>query len=910
MATKAGRIRIIVGLFVGITPGFTAHHLFAQSEAPLKPFREGVPVRRAEPIRGSATPEPAPIPGIVDPASDPAPPAPTPPPSRTRPRIVGSVPIPATVPADPVEPRASELPAVRPSVRSTPAAKPTPNPAEMADPTGEIRISPRTTMSAENAQMTIADHYYTTKKYDAAAPEYEKFLQLYPNTNDRQTALFRLAECYRQLGAANAARSTYLLVLDDYANGDFVGPAAYRVAEISYQSKNYQTALPYYRKASVRLRDAKLSNAARYYTARCLEGTGDRIEAREVYRELIAAPLAENPFHEASRHALALLLHQANQVAEAVRQMEALEAQTQNAEVKAEAAVRVGVWLLELEQNAKAEAKLKEALTLPNLGRWQDVAMLGLLQVKYNNERFQEVVDSLNVDVSNFSPDVRPQLLLLVGQSHRRLGRHTEARAMFDKVIADNPNSVFAREAQAERIKCLYYADDTNLVEEIDKYLLDNPEVQKRDEIQLMKAEVLFKRKEFSAAAPIYDILTRSRQLIGSFKAEAYYKGGYCYMETNENDRALKCFSQLLEEFPTYKSAASALALRATAFLRMNNAEGALADLDTLISRFPKAKERERALHQKAIIMGQRNDDAGMVGAYRKLLTDYPETAVKPEANFFIGQGEMARKNYPAAVEPLRIARELDKAQYFEKTSQALMVIHYNMEDPVGLAKEVQTYVDGGGKAMPRYEFLRWIAQTHFDAATSETKPLPAEKRKIELAKAEEQFISLRKRGDAQTDDLLLLGRIQMLLGKGSEAAVAISEYLKTAKDPGPRSRALLILGEAHLAAKNVAGAQRAADEVLTLQQDGEFNAKARVLAGDIQASQGKWTEAAKVYESVSVVIDDEKITPVAMEKAVEAYKKAGSTKDGDRLLNTLKSRYPEYLRMKKPATSTVSSKV
>ena len=55
--------------------------------------------------------------------------------------------------------------------------------------------------------------------------------------------------------------------------------------------------------------------------------------------------------------------------------------------------------------------------------------------------------------------------------------------------------------------------------------------------------------------------------------------------------------------------------------------------------------------------------------------------------------------------------------------------------------------------------------------------------------------------------------------------------------------------------------------------------------------------EAAKIYQAVGAVLDDESVTPRALEKAVEAYKKAGREPEAKKTLNTLQSRYPEYLQ-------------
>ena len=56
-----------------------------------------------------------------------------------------------------------------------------------------------------------------------AAPEYEKYLNLYPSASMlyRESALFRLGECYRKIGNVNAAKNAYQTLLLNYAIGQF-----------------------------------------------------------------------------------------------------------------------------------------------------------------------------------------------------------------------------------------------------------------------------------------------------------------------------------------------------------------------------------------------------------------------------------------------------------------------------------------------------------------------------------------------------------------------------------------------------------------------------------------------------------------------------------------------------------------
>ena len=80
------------------------------------------------------------------------------------------------------------------------------------------------------------------------------------------------------------------------------------------------------------------------------------------------------------------------------------------------------------------------------------------------------------------------------------------------------------------------------------------------------------------------------------------------------------------------------------------------------------------------------------------------------------------------------------------------------------------------------------------------------------------------------------------------------------------------------------------------------MNGEALITAGDVQAARGDWEAAARRYASVAAILDDEEVTPRALEKAYEAYQKLGKEPEAKKALNALQSRYPEYFQKKKAA--------
>ncbi len=811
--------------------------------------------------------------------------------------VMKAIPVPReAVPPEPEKPIPKATRVVKPGPPETkekPSAMPE---ADLTDPTGEIRITPQGTMTPDKVQLSIADGFYSRKAYDQAAPEYERYLGLYPNGPERPSVLYRLAESYRANGSKNAAKNSYEMLLNQYADGELIGPAAYRLAELNYQDKNYSAAIQLYRRASVRLRDPKLINSAKFFAARSLEGLGQKREARLAYDELVGAP-NDNPFYDASRLSLALLLKdEPTRQAEALRQIQALAKQTTNDDLRAQATVYAGLWELELDQNAKAAEDLKTALAMPNIGRWQGIAQFGLIQLLFNEKKYQKVIDQFNATGKDVGTDIRPQLLNLVASSYRQLGKLDEAVVQLDQVIKDYPNTLFAKEAAYERLVCLYSSGDPNALGQIEQYLTNNPEPQKRDQVQLMEAELLFKKQDYIGAAPLYALVENSRTLPPTLRGEALYKAGVCYMETKEFERAVNAFSELIKGFPTVKNIPAALVRRGLARLRLSDKTGALADFTDVAQKYPKAKERELALFQKAHILGQQGDNQGMAESFKALLKDYPDTPEAADAHYWIGWVAFENKDYKSAPAPLEKARTANKEEYFDRASLRIMLSHFYLEDKDALAREIDIYIQGNPKGQVPYEVLHWLGQGYFELATASEKK---DVRTDYYNSAAKYLAMVTARDDAKPDDFLNLGRTELRVGEFQKSSDALEKYLGTAKEPSSRVAGLLALGHAQIGLKKLDAAQKTADEALSLQPDGELNAKARILAGDIQNARGRFDEAAKVYESVAVVIDDETLTPEAMEKAVEAYKSAGKDAEAKRLLNTLQSRYPEYAQRK-----------
>jgi TolA-binding protein len=271
-----------------------------------------------------------------------------------------------------------------------------------------------------------------------------------------------------------------------------------------------------------------------------------------------------------------------------------------------------------------------------------------------------------------------------------------------------------------------------------------------------------------------------------------------------------------------------------------------------------------------------------MADTFRLLLRDYPKTAAAAEANYWIGWAAFDAKDYRNAIAPLKAAREGDREQFLDRATLRILLAHYYLEERDALAKEVDTYTREAPKSKVPDEVLRWLGGQFLHD------------KKYEVAG--KYFAALTQRdADAAPDDWLNLGRSELEQGKFEDAVGSLRTFLEKAKQPYAQATGQVALGQALLGLRKFDEAQKAADQACSLQPEGKLNALGRTLSGDIAAARGRYPEAAKIYLSISVILDDPEITPRALEKAWQALNKAGDEKQAAKTLNDLQSRYPEF---------------
>jgi TolA-binding protein len=284
------------------------------------------------------------------------------------------------------------------------------------------------------------------------------------------------------------------------------------------------------------------------------------------------------------------------------------------------------------------------------------------------------------------------------------------------------------------------------------------------------------------------------------------------------------------------------------------------------------------------LLLGQQENPTAMTAAFQQLLKEYPKSAAAAQAHYYIGKAAFEAKDYKAAVPALDTSRKLNKEQYYTPATVRIISSYFYQKNRPALTTEVNNFFAAAPDAQVPGEILHWLGIEYYN----EKNFAAAEKYLAALGRSENPT-------GVNPDFWFYLADAQTKQGNFAGAEISYEQYLRTATDPAAKVKTLLALGATKISAHKADEAQKIAEEIMTLQPEGRVNAEARLLAGDVQIERGRYEEAGRVFMGVALLYDDPTITPRALQKAAEAYQKAGRQAEADRAAEQLRTKYPEF---------------
>ena len=739
--------------------------------------------------------------------------------------------------------------------------------------------------NAEKNAIEYANLVYSKNYYDMAIGEYKTYLKKYPKGPSVDVAYYRLGESLLKENRVWEAEAAYEKNLKIKGSA-YIAPAAYRLASLHYNRKEFKSAAPYFEIAEGSPK-RKIQLSAGYYRARSLKLAGDTEASIKAYQK-VADVEGVNAYRETGLLAIGRLQAEAKKGEEALAAFSKLAGMTTNADYKAEALVMSGMISSKLERPADAKKYFVEAMDLDGGDEWKPDAQYQLIKTFTEEGDYAKVVDIYRK--GRFAvPDVlQPNMLLMVGKAYREQKRYASAIDVYLTIEERFPASEEAFEGAYRKLHCFLLSKNPNLPGFVDhfvaRYERRNPGHKYFDMASLMKAEALFAQGTYGAAATAYERIDVDK-IPEQVRASALYKGAWSFSENKNDAQAVRHFSQFLDRYSDDPRVPTALAKRALSYREVEDFPSALKDLQRIVTDFPDSEPLELALQQMALIKGQQRDYEGMIEAYADLLEKFPGTKAKPEAYFWTGWGYFEMKKFKEAIDPLEKARNVDPETYYDRATLRLILAYYSLRD----VKAVRKAIDGikpESSVIVSPQVYSWLG-----VKLSEQGDFPGADTFLTRASTPDSPDSTRPIIWKQ------LGLARLKTKSYKRAIEAFDHYLQSNQPSVNRAKVLLEKGRAQLGLKAYDAADTSIEEALRLQPQGRVNAQLCLAWGDVAIGRKDYDGAIKRLIRPSYVFVDESITPLALDKTIYAHEMLKNDERADEVRKTLNEKYPKYKR-------------
>ena len=778
---------------------------------------------------------------------------------------------------------------------------------------------------------------YSQGDFAIAIKPFQDYTRLYSRGAHIAEAWFKLGECFLKTNQNTEARRAYNEVVTRFPKSESAASASYRLGAFAYNAKEFARAATYFETCEKATTDATVRLASAYNKGLAFSQAGQKKSALAAYKS-VAAAKGENPYRETALGEIASIALSLGQKDDALAAFNDIISGSKDEAIVGDALVKSGLILNDTGKSDAALKNFKRALEIRTLPKeTRGIAVFGMIQGAYAKGDYQAVVDTYVANATSLpSPDLRPKLLLLVGNAHRFKKNYRQAIEVYLILEKQFAESAEAFEGSYHKLVCFSQLGDTDLPKFAEAFEEKFAAGHKDHEYIIMsrviRADSYFRKGEYAKAAEAFAGVDPKR-VPEKIRGSVLYQKGFAEAESGKANEAVATLTEFITDYPEDANVPVAIAERGISHKNVRAFDKALADFSSLIKDHAKHPAVEMACYQSGLIKMETRDTQGMIADFEMLVSKFPQTAAAADAWYQIGRGyfDLAKASAPAtpsktgadaatlkfrdnlakALEPLRKAASTDKEKYGEKSSQLLIACQFLREDVDGLATEVDAYRGTKKDANISPSVLEFLGVKFY-----ERKNYRASVRYLRLLATPKE--------PAQTKDTVwnVLGLASLEEGEFDEAVAALDNYLTVTAEAAvtaARPKALWSKGRALLGLKKFDEADKAVDDGGKLVKEGKIHAQLEILKGDISAARGdslaaagdktgaanEWKKAAGNYVVISQLYGDGDITPEALDKAVTTLEKLGEKEKAESLRKQLTGKYPDY---KSPKSGTASN--
>jgi len=741
---------------------------------------------------------------------------------------------------------------------------------------------------AVNDRLQLADGLFRRSLFDLAAREYQA-LAANPQLAERDSVLFRLAECYRRTGKTAEAEAVYLKLTE-------LCPASSQVPRAQLQR-----ALILMDRGGASLEEAakaldpltkegqavEVRSAALYHKGEVLEKLKRPAEALICY-ETLRKDFADTDYGIYSALRAAWILSQSDKPEDkrsALGVYLGLTYDSKDAKVAEEAcffAAQVSLIAEKFEESADLFKMLRTKY--PASARIKEGALSAAWACFYCG-RYQEGSEILDLIIADKTHPQREEVLYVKANCLRELSQNDAAIEFYNQQLQLAPNGRLAQKAHYEKLTTLYrtgkYKETLDAIAEF-----TNPGDALMDNVLWMKAEAAMKTDQAEA------VIQSCRTLVekcpqSPLVKDALYRLGWMLQKQAAWEEASAWFLKVAAAYPQDPLAATSLYASGVCLTHLNQSAAALRDWTTLLTKYPESQLVSETLYQKAMEEIRIKQARAAGSTLDELQKRFPDDPRKAEILYWRGTIYRELNDVVEAEKMFRASLAAQPSKEFEREGTlelGLLLQSINKESEA--AQLFNKLLDSTVAEKLGEDKLAWLAEfqqrnKQYDSASKAAYVLIKQK---------------PDKGWMQTA-WTILGRVHREKGERDPAIYAFQQAVATGASTVYGTEAALRLGELLTDSGRYEEAEKSLDDAAGRASTPEMlGMRARAYAGLARNAElkGDLEAAVRYYISVGILFDDKVLVPEALSKAAQLLDKQGRTAEAVKMREELKERYPD----------------
>lgn len=731
--------------------------------------------------------------------------------------------------------------------------------------------------------------------------------------------LLSLGESYRRHGDWRRAEQTYAKLLDRFDHGDDVGRAAFCLGFIRFRENDFRKAQPLFDKAQRELECPDQTFQARYFEARSHHSMGNSEEAMDLYESLgreITDSSQLSHFQDKSRLEAARILFEKGESKRALEHFRKLAGTTGIPAIQEEAAIRTAILSIREGDLITGKQWLARCTLGPD-SPWKPLERICRIYIAFSEKDYRRVIALYGESsIITHQSEYRPEVLLMIADSLREENHLGDATRLYSLIGIRYPETVSGVDAGYRKLRLLYARKSRSFATAANHYISLMRTHHGKDCVHIDRARLLIaewylgqagiaesRDQTRESATELYNLASSAYESIRldhieeRFRPSTLYHHAWSLFQSGQRERGDVVVARIRKLYPESASVPAALATQGDAALEVNELESAFNIFTEIVTQYPLSVEREVALERISRIHGSQDRIAEMVQSYLMLIDNFPDTPSRAEACFWVGVGYFDMEDFGEALPFLREAAQLNPDLYSNRAGIRVILCHHHLEQRGHLLHACRVYLQRNTDAgvlnemqkLDRPEPIpRWLL---IDLGHG----LLADKNFIDAEFFLTQAVDPSKPESVPTLVWKDLGIARMKSGIFEGAIEAFDLYLLQAEDRDEKGFAYLHRGMAEYALERFEHSRQSAYECLRLSRQGRINANARMLLADSCSALGNTETAIQEYIIVSQIYDDHFITPLALARAIDSYRKLGRPREVATLEKHLKERFPSF---------------